>query len=151
MRLCVPLPAFVMAAGLFAASEASACRCQDMSDEERLAKATLVVKGRIKSVTYGVDMPTGNADGETARVARGDFEIENVVKGQFDEKTVQIYTGSGLGDCGRLEEFLHAAIFYEKPDFGPLEFGLTKNQINGQTYYSSLICDYAKYPDDHDK
>ncbi|MQY48166.1 hypothetical protein GAO09_19190 [Rhizobiales bacterium RZME27] len=117
-----------------------------MTDEEKLAKATLLVKGRMKSITYGVDVPTGNADGEIARMARGDFEIETLLKGSFEGKTIQIYTGTGMGDCGRLEEFLRAALLYDRPDFGPIELGLTKTEHEGQTYYSSLICDYAKDP-----
>ncbi|MBY5570058.1 hypothetical protein HFO55_22865 [Rhizobium leguminosarum] len=42
---------------VLSASEASAYSCKEMSDKEKLASSDLVVRGRVKSVTVGVDMP----------------------------------------------------------------------------------------------
>lgn len=144
MRPHISLPAFAMAAALFSATEASACRCADMTDEESRAKAALIVKGRMKSITYGIDIPTGNGDGEMSRIARGEFEIEQLLKGNFDGKTIQIYTGTGMGDCGRLGEFMQAALLYDEKELGVMELGLSKTDYEGKTYYGSLICDYSR-------
>ncbi|MBB3590756.1 hypothetical protein FHX08_001100 [Rhizobium sp. BK529] len=79
-------------------------------------------------------------------MTRGDFEIEKVVKGKFKDKTLSIYTGTGMGDCGRLDAFLGAAIYYHDDKFAVWEFGLSKTDYDGQTYYSTSICEYMKPP-----
>lgn len=136
---------------MLTATEASACSCRERTAKEMFASADLVVKGRMKTVTYGVEMAAPEADGAPPRVTRGEFEIEKVLKGTFREKTVSIYTGSGLGDCGRLGDFINAAYYYNDEKFAVYEFGLLKTEYAGQAYYITTICDYAKRPKDQDK
>lgn len=125
--------------------EASACSCGSSTTEEQFSKADLVVKGRMKTVTYGIDQfdPESN---EWYRMTRGEFEVKSVLKGAFTEKTISIYTGSGLGDCGRLGDFLTAAYRYHDEKLSVIELGLMKSEFAGQTVYVTTICDYAKYP-----
>lgn len=128
------------------ASEAAACSCKKMSEKQKFSSSDLVVKGRMKLVTYGVELPDSLADGRPARMTRGDFEIDKVLKGQFEGKTLSIFTGTGLGDCGQLEAFLGAAVYYDSDKFAVWEFGLSKVEHGGQTFYFSGICDYMKAP-----
>lgn len=99
----------------------------------------------MKTVTYGADIPT-EVLGGIPRITRGDFVIEKVLKGRFNEKTISIYTGSGFGDCGRLSEFLTAAYNYDNKESGIFEIGLTKTKYKGNIFYASFICDYLKFP-----
>lgn len=138
----VAAPVFLM----LAAPEASACSCGRSTAKEQFARADLVVKGRMKMVTFGIEMPDPELPDDIPRLTRGEVEIEKVLKGTFKEKTVSVYTGSGLGDCGRLGGFIDAAIYYRHKEFGVFELGLTKTEFAGQTYYFSTICDYAKSP-----
>ena len=126
-------------------AEASACGCAKDTAQVQFSNADLVVKGRMKTVTFGIDLPTSEPD-TLARSARGEFEIEKVLKGTLPEKTISIYTGSGLGDCGRLGDFLTAAYYYRDEKFGVIELGLTKGDFAGQAIYYTTICDYAKTP-----
>lgn len=130
------------------ASEASACSCGQSSAKDKFAKADLIVKGRMKLVTFGVELPDSQTDREPPRLTRGDFEIDKVVKGTFKGKTLSVYTGAGMGDCGRLGEFLSAAFYYHSDKFAVYEFGLSKAEFAGQTLYFTSICDYAKGPKD---
>lgn len=123
--------------------EAFACSCKERTTTEKFADADLVVRGRMKTVTYGIADPEF---GEEHRLARGEVEIEKVLKGTFNEKTVSVYTGSGLGDCGRLLEFIHSAVYYGHKEFGVFELGLARTELAGQTFYTTSICDYAKGP-----
>ncbi|PDT00981.1 hypothetical protein CO666_28050 [Rhizobium chutanense] len=102
----------------------------------------------MKLVTFGVELPDSRTDREAARLTRGDFEIEKVVKGTFKGKALSVYTGAGMGDCGRLEDFLNAAFYYRSDKFAVYEFGLSKAEFEGQTFYFTSICDYAKGPKD---
>ncbi|OHV71818.1 hypothetical protein [Ensifer sp. LCM 4579] len=131
---------------MLTATKASACSCGESDAKEKFAQADLVIKGRMKTVTYGIEMPDSESTGEIPRLTRGEVEIEKVLKGTFKEKTVSVYTGSGLGDCGRLGEFINAAVYYEHKEFGVFELGLVKTEFAGQTFYMSSICDYAKGP-----
>jgi hypothetical protein len=128
------------------ASQAAACSCKKMSDKQRFSSSDLVVRGRMKLVTYGVGLPDSLTDGKPTRMTRGDFEIDKVLKGKFKDKTLSIYTGTGMGDCGRLDAFLGAAIYYDSDKFAVWEFGLSKAEQGGQTFYFTGICDYMKTP-----
>ncbi|MGO7541600.1 hypothetical protein ACC680_23760 [Rhizobium ruizarguesonis] len=132
---------------VLSASAASACSCKEMSDKEKFASSDLVVRGRMKSVTIGVDMPDPRARREVPRITSGEFEIERVLKGTFKGKIVPIYTGFGTGDCGRLGEFIGAAYIYPDKKMSVVEFGLSKSDFEGQTFYFTGICDYAKFPE----
>lgn len=136
---------------MLTAPEASACSCGTSTAKEKFAKADLVVKGRMKRVTYGIEISNPESTGGIDRATRGDLEIEKVLKGTFTDKTVSVYTGSGLGDCGRLGEFINAAIHYRNDEFGVFELGLVKTEFAGQTFYISTICDYAKGPRDDEE
>ncbi|EJZ17962.1 hypothetical protein NE852_13535 [Rhizobium sp. Pop5] len=142
--------AFVAASVLvvLSASAASACSCGRSSAKDKFAEADLIVRGRMKLVTFGVEMPDPRSDGEAPRLTRGDFEIDKVVKGTFKGKALSVYTGAGMGDCGRLSEFLTSAFYYRDKKFGVFEFGLSKHEFAGQTFYSTSICEYAKGPKD---
>ncbi|WP_275790782.1 hypothetical protein [Pararhizobium gei] len=129
------------------ASEAYACSCEESSDKQKFSDAHLVLKGRMRTVTYGVEIRDPASTDEATRVTRGDFEIEHIVKGDFDQKTLPIYTGSGFGDCGRLGDFLNAAFYYNNDKFGLIELGVMKTEFAGQTFYFTSICDYARYVD----
>ncbi|ANP86232.1 hypothetical protein BA011_11175 [Rhizobium leguminosarum] len=102
----------------------------------------------MKLVTFGVEIPDPRSEGEAPRLTRGDFEVDKVLKGTFKGKTLSVYTGAGMGDCGRLGDFLNAAFYYHSDKFGIYEFGLSKTEFAGQTFYSTSICDYAKGPKD---
>lgn len=128
------------------ASEAAACSCREMSEKQQYSGADLVVRGRMKFVTYGVPLPAPPGDTPPLRITRGDFEIDKVLKGKFKDKTLSIYTGTGMGDCGRLDAFLGAAVYYDDDKFAVWEFGLSKAEQGGQTVYFTSICDYMKAP-----
>ncbi|MGO7216037.1 hypothetical protein ACC817_34750 [Rhizobium ruizarguesonis] len=51
------------------------------------------------------------------------------------------------GDCGRLGEFIGAAYIYPDKKKSVVEFGLSKSEFEGQTFYFTGICDYAKFPE----
>ena len=140
--------AFVAASVLMVlpASGASACSCQKMSDKELFASSDLVVRGRMKSVTVGVDVEDPKAKSEIFRMIRGEFEVEKVLKGSLKGKTLLLHTGFGTGDCGRLAEFIGGAYWYRDKKNGVLEFGMSKTEIAGQPFYHTGICDYAKFP-----
>lgn len=114
-----------------------------MSEKKQYSSADLVVRGRMKLVTYGVQLPDPQSDAPP-RMTRGDFEIDKVLKGTFKDKTLSIYTGTGMGDCGRLDAFLGAAVYYNDDKFAVWEFGLSKTEYDGQTYYFTSICEYMK-------
>lgn len=133
---------------VLSASAASACSCGQSSAKDKFAEADLVVKGRMKLVTFGVEIPDPRSEGEAPRLTRGDFEVDKVLKGTFKGKTLSVYTGAGMGDCGRLGDFLNAAFYYHSDKFGVYEFGLSKTEFAGETLYSTSICDYAKGPKD---
>lgn len=128
------------------ASEAAACSCKKMSEKQQYSGADLVVRGRMKLVTYGVPLPVSQGDEPPHRMTRGDFEVDKVLKGKFKDKTLSIYTGTGMGDCGRLDAFLGAAVYYDSEKFAVWEFGLSKVEHGGQTVYFTSICDYIKAP-----
>ncbi|ANM17680.1 hypothetical protein AMK06_CH02792 [Rhizobium sp. N541] len=127
------------------ASAASACSCNEMSDKEMFAGSDLVVRGRMKSVTVGVDVADPKMKSETFRMTRGEFEVEKVLKGTFKGKTLLLHTGFGTGDCGRLAEFIGATYWYRDKKNGVFEFGMSKTEIAGQPFYHTGICDYAKF------
>jgi len=139
----VVAPVAVLLLGLTAV-DAYACSCGEGA-RNAFSSADLVVKGRMKTVTFGVQYPTGDSN-NPLRYARGDVEIEKVLKGTYSERILPVYTGTGIGDCGRLGEFMNAAIYYDHEAFGEFELGLTKISMNGATFYVSSICDYAKGP-----
>jgi len=131
---------------VLAASPAFACKCKEMSAEQSFASSDLVLKGRMKSVTVGVEMPDPKLfDGQ--RQVRGEFEIDKVLKGTVKGKSLSVYTGFGNGDCGRLGEFVGATYLYRDQKMGVVEFGMTKTELAGQTLYFTGICDYAKFPE----
>lgn len=136
---------------VLSASAASACSCGRSSAKDKFAEADLVVKGRMKLVTFGIELPDPRSEGEVPRLTRGDFEVDKVLKGTFKGKTLSVYTGAGMGDCGRLGEFLSAAFYYHSDKFAVYEFGLSKTEFAGQTLYFTSICDYAKGPKDEQK
>lgn len=79
-------------------------------------------------------------------MARAEFKIGQVTKGDYKGDSISIYTGAGTGDCGRLMELLNLAIHYDHPDFGVAELGLHKVEFQGQTIYVTTICDFANWP-----
>ena len=133
---------------LLPALQASACSCGESTAKERFARADLVIRGRVKAVTYGDVVPSSKSLDELSRATRGEIEIEKVLKGTFEGKTVSVYTGSGMGDCGLLGFLLNVAIYYDHEKFGVLELGLTKFEHGGETYYSANMCEYVKGPKD---
>ncbi|CAI9403655.1 hypothetical protein ANOBCDAF_04462 [Pleomorphomonas sp. T1.2MG-36] len=140
----VVAPVAVLLLGLTAV-DAYACSCGELP-QDLFSSADLVVKGYMKTITYGIEFPAGSSDERQIRLARGEVEIEKVLKGSYSERILPVYTGSGLGDCGRLGEFINAAVYYRNEKFGEFELGLQKVEYKGQTYYVSTICDYAKGP-----
>lgn len=128
--------------------EASACSCRRSTAKEQFAEAELVIRGRMRTVTYGNVMPNTGLNDEISRAARGEIEVERVLKGTLKEKTVSVYTGTGMGDCGLLGIFLGTAVYYNHEKFGVLELALMKSEYAGQTFYSANICEYVKGPKD---
>jgi hypothetical protein len=49
--------------------------------------------------------------------------------------------------CGRFGEFIGAAYVYPDKKMSGVEFGLSKSEFEGQTFYFTGICDYAKFPE----
>jgi hypothetical protein len=125
-------------------SAALACSCG--GPPESRAEADLVVLGSVKSITYGIEWIDPEVATEGYRVARAEFEISQVTKGNYKGDSISIYTGAGTGDCGRLMELLNLAIYYNHQDFGVAELGLKKIDVQGQTLYLTTICDFAKWP-----
>ncbi len=70
------------------ASQAAACSCKKISDKQRFSSSDLVVRGRMKLVTYGVGLPDSLTDAKPTRMTRGDFEIDKVLKGKIEGKTL---------------------------------------------------------------
>lgn len=142
-RAVAPVAALLLL-GLTAV-DAHACTCGE-GPRNAFSRADLVVKGRMKTVTYGDQLPAEGPGGKPTRAARGEVLIEKVLKGHYSQRILPVYTGTGLGDCGRLGEFLNAAVYYDHETFGEFELGLSRVEINGQAFYVSTICDYAKGP-----
>lgn len=147
----VAAPVFVM----LMAPEASACTCghrelgkPEKTAAEKFQEADLVIKGRMRTVTYGVEFANPDEPDQPFRMTRGEIDIKAVLKGTFEGKTIAVYTGAGNGDCGRLSEFIGQAVYYNHEKFGEFEIGLTKGEVDGQTIYSTSICDYAKGPEE---
>jgi hypothetical protein len=138
----------VLAFLMLPTSQASACSCRESTTKEKFSKSDLVIRGRMKTVTYGNVMPFIE---EIPRATRGEIEIEKVLKGTFKEKTISVYTGTGMGDCGLLGLFLNMAVYYEHEKFSTLELGLTKSEFAGQSYYAASMCGYVKGPKDEDE
>lgn len=95
-------------------SAALACSCG--GPPESRAQADLVVLGSVKSITYGVEWIDPEVAAERYRVARAEFEISQVTKGDYKGDSISIYTGAGTGDCGRLMELLNLSIYYNHQD-----------------------------------
>lgn len=102
--------------------------------------------GSVKSITYGIEWIDPEVAAERYRVARAEFEISQVTKGDYKGDSISVYTGAGTGDCGRLMELLNLAIYYNHQDFGVAELGLKKIDCKGETLYFTTICDFAKWP-----
>ncbi|MGF6256801.1 hypothetical protein [Ensifer sp. LBL] len=137
------------------APEASACTCGDRvlgkpgkTSTEKFQESDLVIRGRMKTVTYGVEFANPDEPDMPFRMTRGEIDIKAVLKGSFKEKTISVYTGAGNGDCGRLGEFIGQAVYYNHEKFGEFELGLSKGEIEGKTIYMTSICDYIKGPGD---
>lgn len=128
-------------------SQASACSCRESTTKEKFSKSDLVIRGRMKTVTYGNVIPII----DEPRATRGEIEIEKVLKGTYEGQTISVYTGSGMGDCGLLGLFLNMAVYYEHEKFSMLELGLTKSEFAGQSYYAASMCGYVKGPKDEDE
>ncbi|WP_077960671.1 hypothetical protein [Ensifer adhaerens] len=146
-------PVFLM----LMAPEASACTCEgrvlgkpEKTSAEKFSEADLVVKGRMKTVTYGVEFANPDEPDQPFRMTRGDIDIKAVLKGTFEGKTIEVYTGAGNGDCGRLPEFIGQAVYYNHEKFGEFELGLIRSEVDGKTFYMTSICDYAKGPEDEE-
>ncbi|WP_026792821.1 hypothetical protein [Pleomorphomonas oryzae] len=142
-RVVVPVAAILLLS--LTALDAYACSCGE-PPKDLFSSADLVVKGWMKTVTYGIEVPAEDPEDKPFRFARGEVEIEKVLKGSYSERILPVYTGAGLGDCGRLGQFINAAIYYRDEKFGEFELGLQKVEYKGKTYYMSTICDYAKGP-----
>lgn len=122
------------------ASEASACQCGRSTPQEVYDKEDLIVKGRVKLVTYPVEFSDPESP-DKIHLTRGEFEIEKVVKGDYAGQTVTVYTGAGTGDCGRLSDFVGSAIW---PNSSHFEIGLTKVKLGGDEIFYTSICHYSK-------
>lgn len=140
---------------MLTAVEAAACTCEgrelgkpEKTSAEKFEEADLVVKGRMKSVTYGVEFANPDEPDQPFRMTRGELEIDKVLKGSFEGKILPVYTGAGTGDCGRLGEFIGQAVYYNHEKFGEFELGVVKSEFNGQPLYMTSICDYIKGPGD---
>ncbi len=127
------------------ALDAHACTCGEGA-RNAFSSADLVVKGRMKACIYGDRLPAGSSEGRPLRGAWGEVEIEKVLKGHYSQRILLVFTGTGPEDCGRVGEFLNAAVYYNHETFGEFELGLTRAEINGQVFYLSTMCDYAKGP-----
>ncbi|MGR9246825.1 hypothetical protein [Rhizobium leguminosarum] len=97
----------------------------------------------MKLVTFGVEIPDPRSEGEVPRLTRGDFEVDKVLKGTFKGNTLSVYTGAGMGDCGRLGDFLNAAFYYHSDKFGVYEFGLSDRICGANTlfYVDLRLCE----------
>ncbi len=138
-------PAVAMLLLSLTALDAHACTCGEGA-RNTFSSADLVVKGRMKAFIYGERMPDGSSGGMPLRGAWGEVEIEKVLKGHYGERTMSVFTGTGPEDCGRVSEFLNAAVYYNHETFGEFELGITSGEINGRMFYLSTMCDYAKGP-----
>lgn len=125
-----------------------ACSCKEGTLQERFDRAELVIRGRVKEVTYGDMAPGSGLPEEMRRFARGEIEIEKVLKGALKQRRVPVYTGTGMGDCGLLGLFLNSAVYYEHEKFGVIELALVKSDLVGQPIYVASMCGYMKVPGD---
>jgi len=146
-RAAAFLAAFLLP--IITTSEAFACQCGDETIQETYAKADLIVKGRVKLVTYPVEFNDPESP-DKIRMTRGEFEIEKVVKGDYTGKTVTVYTGAGTGDCGLLSEFLNSVV-WPNSKFSEFELGLTKEKLGVHEIFYTSICHYAKGPEEEDE
>ncbi|WP_225525032.1 hypothetical protein [Rhizobium leguminosarum] len=116
---------------VLSASTASACSCGRASSKDKFAEADLIVKGRMKLVTFGVEIPDLRSEGEAPRLTRGDFEVDKVLKGTFKGKTLSVYTGAGMGDCGRLGGVPHRGVLLPQRQIRRLRIRIVENRICG--------------------
>lgn len=128
-----------------------ACSCREGTLQERFDRAELVIRGRVKEVTYGEMAPGSGLPEEMRRAARGEIEIEKVLKGALKQRSVPVYTGTGMGDCGLLGLFLNSAVYYGHEKFGVIELALVKSDLAGQPIYAASMCGYLKVPSDEEQ
>lgn len=136
---------------LLPATPVLACSCREGTSQERFDRAELVIRGRVKKVTYGDIAPGSGLPELTPRATRSEIEIEKVLKGALKERSVPVYTGTGMGDCGLLGYFLNAAVYYEDEKFGVVELALEKSDLAGQPIYLATMCGYLKEPRDEEQ
>lgn len=127
------------------AVDAYACTCGE-GPRNAFSSADLVVKGRMKAFIYGDRLPAGSSEGRPLRGAWGEVEIEKVMKGHYSQRILSVFTGTSPEDCGRVGEFLNAAVYYNDKTLGEFELGVIRAEINGRVFYLSTMCDYAKGP-----
>lgn len=149
----IRLPAMTGALAFLMLSTTSvlACSCKEGTDQERFDRAELVIRGRVKEVTYGDMAPGSGLPEEMRRAARGEIEIQKVLKGALKQRSVPVYTGTGMGDCGLLGLFLNSAVYYEHEKFGVFELALTKSDLAGRPIYVASMCGYLKVPRDEEQ
>lgn len=144
----VPAVTSVLAFLMLSTSPVLACSCREGTSQERFDRAELVIRGRVKEVTYGDIAPGSGLPEVMPRATRSEVEIEKVLKGALKERSVPVYTGTGLGDCGLLGYFLNAAVYYEDEKFGVIELALEKSDLAGQPIYLATMCGYLREPRD---
>ncbi len=147
----VPAVTSVLAFLMLSTSPVLACSCREGTSQERFDRAELVIRGRVKEVTYGDITPGSGLPEVMPRATRSEVEIEKVLKGALKERSVPVYTGTGLGDCGLLGYFLNAAVYYEDEKFGVIELALEKSDLAGQPIYLATMCGYLKEPRDEEQ
>lgn len=147
----VPAMTGALAFLMLSSSPVWACSCKEGTLQERFDQAELVIRGRVKEVTYGDMAPESGLPETMRRAARGEIEIEKVLKGALKQRSVPVYTGTGMGDCGLLGLFLNSAVYYEDEKFSVIELALTKSDLAGQPIYVASMSGYMKVPRDEEK
>ncbi|MCZ8183238.1 MAG: hypothetical protein O9322_09735 [Beijerinckiaceae bacterium] len=120
---------------------------QEELNARRIAKAEIVVRGKVVSARAGEDvvLPSrpsvlagaGSATLSSARVVAADFKVVSTAKGNVAE-WITLYTGFGVGDCGIANGFL-VAIAWDR------EVSFALQPISGvPNSYAVSICSYAE-------
>lgn len=116
----------------------------------RIAKAEVVVRGKVVSVRAGEDvlMPYGPASLSgaasstitSARAVSADFKVVATIKGKTAER-IKLYTGFGTGDCGIASGFF-VAVAWDR------EISFAVQPISGvPDAYAVNMCGYAEMHD----
>lgn len=129
---------------------AKAKREEEERTARRIAKAEIVVRGKVASVRAGEDvlMPSspsvlagvGSATLTSARAVVADFKVVSTVKGKVAER-ITLYTGFGTGDCGIASGFLIAVAWDREVSFALQPISGIPNS------FAVNMCGYAEMHD----